>query len=609
MGAKAKKALSKMWIVLVIAIVIIAAAVAAGWWFFLPEPEKKSITLSVSPGEVQPDESVTVSGSTSPVIADATVTLTYTKPDSNLTRVRFGTPLRSNYTRTTTTDEDGKFTDTYSSNVTGKWTVTAEIEEKTSDPASFYVFISPPIKVGAIGPMAWIQGVGIREGCMLAAGQINEAGGLLGRKVVVVSGDEGSIPERGEAEMTRLCSEEKAQFIFGGFRTEIADPMREIAVAYKTLFILCGSATPWLIDCATTTVGEHSFPCGRCVGCRRDPVRAKLAGVPCDDAYKYLFRATPTNTDVIFANFLVPYLRNYLIPDVLFPGLGLKQYEDKVRVAVIVEELAWSEELRSKLNTVGPLFFGPEFSATLKKGKNYYWGVSPFTKDFSPILAELKSRGVHVIFEVFSGEEGLAFIKQWKDLKIPAIPIGVNVLSQDSNMWDWTDGKCEYETIISTMGTRTPVAPATVPFWDAYVERWGHTPIYTSFGAYDGLIGLAETIEQAALDHPELTDPATWKTLYENRTLYDILIPYLEKSDRGGILGRSKYTKTHDIFAGGWYAEDYGTEEYVNPMMIQWQKTAEGVGEMVPVSCGKREITPAPEWVKDFKIPPWMLPD
>lgn len=598
MGAKAEKALSKMWLVLLIALVIIAAAVAGGWWFFLPESEQKAVALSVSPKEMEPDGSVTVSGSTSPVMADTTVTLTYTRPPSNLTAVQLGTALRLNYTRTTTTDENGKFTDTYSSNVTGKWTVTAQIEEETSDPTSFYIFVGPPIKVGAIGPMTWIQGAGIREGTMLAAEQINEVGGILGRKVVIVSGDEGSLPATGEAEMLRLVSQEKAQFIFGGFRTEIADPMREIACDYRTPFIICGSATPWLIDCRTTNVGDHSYPCGRCVFDNYE-------------RYKYVFRATPTNTDVIFSNFLVPYLREYLIPEVLFPGLGLEEYKDKLKIACIIEELAWSELLRDKLDSVGPLFFGPALTEVLVKGDHYYWGVTPFTKDFSTILAEIRDRGAHVIFEVFSGEEGLAFIKQWRDLGIEAVPIGVNVLSQESNMWEWTDGKCEYETIIATMGTRTPITPIATSYWDAYVKTWGHTPIYVSFGAYDGLMGIAEAINEigdpVTGDHPELSDPDTWKTLYENRTLYDIIIPYIEKSDRQGILGKSKYTETHDIFAGGWAAEDYGLGEYTNPMIIQWQKNAEGVGEMVPVSVGKSEITPAPEWVKDFKIPPWML--
>ena len=598
MVATAKKALSKMWIVLVIAVVIIAAAVASGWWFFHSEPEQKAISLSVSPKEIEPGESVTVSGSTSPVIADTMVTLTYTRPPSNLTRVQLGTALKLNDTRTTTTDENGKFTDIYSSTITGKWTVTVNIEEETSEPTPFYIFLSPPIKIGAIGPMTWIQGVGIREGTMLAAERVNEVGGILGRKVVIVTADEGSTPETGEAEMLRLCSEEKAQFIFGGFRTEIADPMREIAVSYKTPFIICGSATPWLLSCTTTGVGDHSYPCGRCVTCDYQN-------------YKYLFRATPTNTDVIFANYLVPFMREYLFPDVLFPALGMEEYKDKIKVACIIEELAWSELLRNKLDSVGPLFFGPIRSEVLKKGDHYYWGVTPFTKDFSTILAEIKDRGAHVIFEVFSGEEGLAFIKQWKDLNIPAIPIGVNVLSQESNMWEWTDGKCEYETIIATMGTRTPVATLSVPYWDSYIERWGHTPIYTSFGAYDGLMGVAEVINEIGDpdtgDYPQLSDPDTWKTLYENRTLYDIIIPYMETSDREGILGRSKYTRSHDVFAGGWDAEDSGTEGYVNPMMIQWQKNAEGVGEMVPVAVGKREILPNPEWLKDFKIPPWML--
>jgi hypothetical protein len=57
--------------------------------------------------------STTVSGSISPAVSNVTVTLTYTKPDA------------TTISRTVTTGADGSFSDTYTPNVVGSWSVKA----------------------------------------------------------------------------------------------------------------------------------------------------------------------------------------------------------------------------------------------------------------------------------------------------------------------------------------------------------------------------------------------------------------------------------------------------------------------------------------------------
>jgi len=542
-------------------------------------PGKSLIGCSVLPSEVEGGGDVTLFGKiwTSPAGAGAgaTVTLTITPPG--------GTP----FTRTVTAKSDSSFTYTYTLvetdpigwwEVTASWLGTVEVEGDISYVTKFHMLpvldTVHPIKFGVIGPMQWVQGAGMKQAGQLAAEQINEAGGILGRKVVIKTGDEGSLPAEGVPEMTRLCVDEKVHFVLGGFRTEITDPMREVAMNNRIIYIICGSATTELIDCRETL----AYPCHRCVYC--DYPR-----------YKYLFRATPTNSNILFSGYLVPYMKEYLIPNILKPKYG------SVKVAAIVENLAWTYQLRYMIDTAPDFVFG--------EAKLVYKAyVSPLATDFSAQLSAIKSSGAQLIFESFSGEEGLAFIKQWGFSQIPAVPVGINVLSQMSEVWKMTGGKCEYEAILATSGTRTPVTTKNVEFWDAYVERWGESPIYTSYGVYDAIMGIAEMInEKAALDHPELKDPDTWEAMYEDRTLYDILIPYMEKMKRDGTLGQTAYTSSHDILTGGYYAEDRGLEYYVKPLLCQWQD-----GEMVVVSAGKNSYT-QPAWapyVVDFKLPPWM---
>ena len=70
-----------------------------------------TITCSVSSSEVTVGSSVTVSGSISPAVSGATITLTYTKPDA--------TP----YVRTEVTESGGSYSDSYKPDVTGSWSV------------------------------------------------------------------------------------------------------------------------------------------------------------------------------------------------------------------------------------------------------------------------------------------------------------------------------------------------------------------------------------------------------------------------------------------------------------------------------------------------------
>jgi hypothetical protein len=57
--------------------------------------------------------STTVSGSISPAVSNVTVTLTYTKPDA------------TTIDRSTTTEADGSFTDSYKPGMAGSWSVKA----------------------------------------------------------------------------------------------------------------------------------------------------------------------------------------------------------------------------------------------------------------------------------------------------------------------------------------------------------------------------------------------------------------------------------------------------------------------------------------------------
>ena len=577
------KGMSRTMMILIVAAIILVAAVAGAYWWISQGPGTPStgISLSVSPapkgvgetgGYADPGGDVTVSGSTNPVVSDADVTLNYVKPDG------------SEFNRTTNTDPDGKFTDTYSSSTadpTGKWTVRAQIAENTSDPAAFYLFTGET-KIGVIGPLDWIQGSGQEHGTKLAAEEMNDKGGILGRKIVVLTeNDGGEDPDVATLAIARLAP--KVDFMLGGFRTEAMFPIREGAMDEKKIFLMTGSATTELINCWQTP----SMGCGKCV--REDYAR-----------YKYLFRVTPPNSTGLFTHMLVPYVKHYVIPKLMIPIFG-----KPIKVAVLVEMAAWTEQLRGLIESAGDLFFSvvhPYNITDFTSRIVYKTYPSPTSTDFSVELQEIEDRGVQLIVHVFSAKAGQIFITQWGEREKKAISIGVDVLGQENSHWDITEGKCEYEVVASTP-PRIAVNDLVIPFWDRYVERWGEDPIYTAFGTYDAM-----HILKAAIERAQSFDS-------------DDVVVELEKTDMNILMGRFKFTKYHDVFVeptkdppgtGAYFYTDpinrtlpvekmfhitWLSSEYVVPLLIQWQN-----GERVIVFPLNQPYT------GEIEFPPEMYP-
>ena len=603
MGEMEKKlrGMSKTLMILVLAAIIIVAAVAgAYWWFYLRPGERTAgISLTISPapkavdetgGYAEPGEDVTVSGSTLPAIADATIMLNYTKPDG------------ATFTTTTTTGSDGKFTDAYSvvsTDPTGKWMVIAQIGGNTSDPAEFYIFVGDT-KVGVIGPMEWIQGKGQVHGAMLAAEEINDAGGMLGRKIVVFSeNDGGEDPVVATLAIERLAP--KVDFLMGGFRTECAFPIREGAMDAKKIFFICGSATTELINCYKTP----AFPCGQCVWDNYD-------------RYKYTFRVTPPNSSGLFTHMLVPYVKHYIVPKVMIPIFG-----KPLKIGVLVEKAAWTNQLRGLVDNAGALFFSVvnpfdpyDYTANIVY-KSY---PLPTATDFSTDLQAMEDAGVQLIIHVFSAKAGQIFTTQWGERKTPAIPIGINVLGQETSHWEITAGKCEYEVVGSTP-PRINVTEKVIPFWDSYVERWDEDPIYTAFGTYDAMYIIKAAAERAGTiepdAYPETENITDWRGKIYERTRGK-LIAELEKTDMESVMGRFKFTKWHGVYVEPTkdppgldaiiiddpslpveelFQITWKSSEYVTPLLIQWQN-----GERVIVFPLNQT------WTGEIQFPPWMLP-
>lgn len=355
-----------------------------------------------------------------------------------------------------------------------------------------------PVRIGIAGPLGFIQGKSIREGAIMAVEEINAKGGLLGRPLQLFEGDteeaNPAIPvERGIAAMEKLINVDKVHVIIGGFRSDVVIAMEDVAARNKVVFIGVGSASPTMTQ---RVLDEY-------------------------DKYKYFFRINPVNSTALALTLIEVYK-------------GLKPKTGLENVYIIAEDIAAWKALV------------PIIQATFPRLGYKVVGTAYFplgTSDFSAELAKIRDSGAQLVTQLLSGGDSIAFVKQYRDQKIPALMVGIDVLAQEQEFWDRTEGKAIYETLLISFA-RAPVTDKTIDWYDTYSKRWGRAPIYLAPGAYHAVLVFAQAVEKA-------------KSLES-----DALVKALEQTDFRGITGRIKFTRSHDITWG---------YDFAMPNAVQWQ--------------------------------------
>ena len=306
----------------------------------------------------------------------------------------------------------------------------------------FIVFPAKPafvgtIKIGAIGPQAWIQGKGIAEGIKLSAKQINAAGGIkvnydgtwtysATKKAweidVVVADTLRGMPDPTTATGTAAGMELVAagvDMVIGCFRTEATFGAREVLMDANIPFTITGAATNELIDCVGNAFGTGTL-CGDCV---RDNY----------DDYKYVFRATPMNSTQLFMG--IAFYLQYVMAEKLIPIFG-----EPLPISVISEDLTWADTIHTYLSY--DLFW--IYSIGVNVDVVHTARVGPVATDVSSELLAAEAAGARLIIEVLSGPVGRTFAIQWHDLGITAAISGIDVPGQEIPLhWEATAGKAE----------------------------------------------------------------------------------------------------------------------------------------------------------------------
>jgi branched-chain amino acid transport system substrate-binding protein len=100
------------------------------------------------------------------------------------------------------------------------------------------------IKIGDIHPLTGRlaqHGLESHQGVIAAVAEVNEAGGLLGREVELVSRDDQSLPDVAISRAEELCAREKVVGLTGGYEDSLVGAVSQVARKYQVPFVASAS--------------------------------------------------------------------------------------------------------------------------------------------------------------------------------------------------------------------------------------------------------------------------------------------------------------------------------------------------------------------------------
>ena len=301
------------------------------------------------------------------------------------------------------------------------------------------------LKIGIVAPLSAPGGVetgqALVEGAKIAAEELNQSGGLLGRKVELVIGDTSGLPEKGTAVLERLITHDKVAAVGGEAHSSVA--LAEIEVAHRY-------GVPLVISEAWA-----------------DDITAK--------GYAEVFRVTVSNS-LIYSK-AAKWIKD----------AGFKH------VAVIGENSDWG---------LGVIRVFKENLAEAGVKVTSFSAERTVT-DFTPQLLQLKSASPPVDFLVdgFTGTSELLMIKQAYELgfapsKTCAI-LGAGMDTLYPGFWE-TVGQAGVYILSNPAGLPgLPKTPTSEKFAKVFKTKLSREPDAVAMEGYDTVMVIAEAIKIA----------------------------------------------------------------------------------------------------------------
>lgn len=310
------------------------------------------------------------------------------------------------------------------------------------------------VRIGYVGPVSWDFGKTQIAAAKLAVQEVNKAGGILGTPVELIIADSELKAVGAANAVHKLVEVDRVDFLIGGYGSEETLAAREAACDLKKIAIFSGGAShEWI----TTTLENY----GR---------------------YRYTFRNSIPDEIDGEARYVVdeevPWLTNIIRGTVRI---------DKVKLAILTDAAKWQDACHN--------LFLKEFP---EKGYEivYQSRFSTTATDASVELTEIKKRGAHIIVGGMAYKTTLPLIRQWHDMKMPAIWAGVNVLAMSPKFWEQTGGKCVYASTYNFGAAHVPITPQTKIMWD-YLHQTVGSCYFSSAGPYVSIWSIKHAADRS----------------------------------------------------------------------------------------------------------------
>ncbi len=356
-----------------------------------------------------------------------------------------------------------------------------------------------PIRIGVISENSAIGGIAIPNAVMIAVDEINAKGGVDGRMIEIVAYDDHNSAAEAVLAFQRAANQDHVHAV-------IATYISEVALALE----------PWAgrLKIPTMTPGSAS-----------DEVSKRIHG-----DYEHL--------RFFFQGYLASGFLAQSVCDAAKDLLVDSPLHMKTAI-IMSEDAAWT----------GPL--DAAYEACLPKiGLKVldHIRMSPDTTDFTPIFNRIEAKKPDVIITGIS-HVGVQPTVQWANQQVPVPMFGLSAQASSSTFWRDTNGATEGVATQTEAVDTVATTPRTMPFAQAYTKKYGITPAFSGYGAYDEVFIIADAIHRAGG-----TDP-------------DKMVTELEATNYVGTVGRVQYYGQDDTHTHGL---KYGPDN-VSGLVVQWQ--------------------------------------
>jgi branched-chain amino acid transport system substrate-binding protein len=405
-------------------------------------------------------------------------------------------------------DSDNKInTEPYLSVIVGNYTVPG-----VSGPIS----LNEVLKIGILCDLNDFSGDHTWKGAILAAEEINKAGGVLINSTTYYIGlvaenteemDPYTPPSVGIDAAERMVNIHDPYFVMGGFNLDKLLAYQEVIMDAKIPFFCLGVSDDSLCENVLNFYAR----------------------------YKYFFRIMPLNTTSLSIELLSYTL--YLV-DYLNSTYGTSTMD----IGILREELAWTPPISGVLET-----FLPVLNPNITIVNNIALPWTSTATDMTAALTSLDASGAQIVIPLFATHLGIMLSQEYLNIKPGYLLAGINTLSQIDTYWDQTAGSCRYGITMQSI-ENTSITPLTVPFWNNFIANYSHEPYYTGAGSYDAVRLLVNASIETQSFNP------------------NAIVAQLEKINSSNpfptVTGNIAFTPSHDLLEGWPFAAS---------LFSQWQ--------------------------------------